>query len=270
MYALAAIAVVVGAVYFGLPPALRAMGFHQHYEIPNFDLPGKRALVVTTSHDTLGDTGRATGVFGSEMTVPYYAFLNAGLAVDIASIKGGEIPIQPWSMSWPLATHDDKRFRADGAAMEKLRNSIPITDIDASDYDVIFLAGGWGAAYDLAQSEALADLITGANANGAILGAVCHGALGLVSAEDVDGSPLVEGRRVTAVTDRQIEQFGVTVTPKHPETELRAMGAIFESKGAWRDFVATHTVVDGNLVTGQNQNSGYETSHKILEFLAAD
>ena len=268
-YAIAVTILSAVAVYFGLPPALRAMGLHQHYEIPKFNLAGKRALIVTTSHDTLGDTGRATGVFGSEMTVPYYAFLNAGLEVDIASIKGGEVPIQPWSMSWPLATVDDRRFLADQAAMDKLKNSIPIANIDAEDYDVIFMAGGWGAAYDMAQSQELADVITMANAKGKIIGSVCHGALGLVNAKDVDGSPLVEGRRVTGVTDKQIEQFSITSTPKHPETELRAVNAHFEAQTGWRDFLATHTVVDGNLVTGQNQNSGYETSHRILELLEA-
>ena len=269
IYTLLTIGAIAGAIYVFLPPVLRAMGLHSHYEIPAFDLSGKRALVVTTSHGALGDTGRATGVFGSEMTVPYYAFLDAGIEVDIASIKGGEIPIQPWSMTWPLATHDDKRFLADAAAMEKLRKSIPISEVKAEDYDVIFMAGGWGAAFDLAQSQDLADVITKAYAEEKIIGSVCHGALGLVSAKDVDGSPLIEGRRVTGVTDKQIREFGITITPKHPETELRAVGGVFEANQAWRDYFATHTVVDGNLVTGQNQNSGYETSHRILELLAA-
>ncbi len=256
-------------IYFGLPPSLRVMGFHPHYEIPGFDLAGHRALIVTTSHATLGETGRATGVFASEMTVPYYAFLDAGLEVDIASIKGGEIPVEPWSMGWPLATPEDRRFKNDDAAMGKLGNSIPIDAIDAEDYDVVFLSGGWGAAYDLAQSSDLAEVVTKANANGAVIGSVCHGALGLVNAKDVDGTPLIAGRRVTGVTDKQIEELGIQMTPKHPETELRAANAVFEAETSWRDFLATHTVVDGNIVTGQNQNSGYETSHRILELLAA-
>ena len=268
-YALAAIIVLGGAVYFGLPPALQAIGLHPHYEIPKFDLAGKRALVVTTSHGTLGDTGRTTGVAASEMTVPYYAFLDAGMAVDLASIKGGEIPVEPMTVRWPIATADDRRFLADPAAMKKLKNSISITEIDAKDYDVIFLAGGWGASYDLAQSPELAEVITKANAEGKIIGSVCHGALGMVNAKDVDGTPLLEGRRVTGVTDKQIKELGISITPKHPETELRKARARFEAQTAWRDFFATHTVVDGNLVTGQNQNSGYETSHRILELLAA-
>jgi putative intracellular protease/amidase len=269
MKTLLVIAALAGGVYVGLPPALRAAGLHPHHEIPKFNLSGRRALVITTSHDTLGNTGDATGVFGSEMTVPYYAFLDAGLQVDIASIKGGEIPVQPWSMSWPLATADDNRFLSDQAAMNKLVKSIPIANVKAADYDVIFLAGGWGAAYDFAQTERLGQLITEANANGAILGSVCHGALGLVNARNPDGTLLLQGRRVTGVTDLQIEQLGIKITPKHPETELRAAKAKFEAGTAWRDLFATHTVVDGNLVTGQNQNSGYETSHRILELLAA-
>jgi len=269
VYTLVAVVGLAIIGYFATPPVLGAMGFHPHHDIPEFDLTGKRALIVTTSHDTLGETGRATGVFASEMTVPYYAFLDAGLEVDIASIQGGEIPVEPWSMGWPLATPEDRLFKNDDVAMGKLRNSIPIAEIDAADYDVVFLSGGWGAAYDLAQSLELAEVVTTANANGAILGAVCHGALGLVNAKDVDGAPLIEGRRVTGVTDKQIEELGIQMTPKHPETELRATNAVFEAETSWRDFFATHTVVDGNIVTGQNQNSGYETSHRILELLAA-
>ncbi len=270
IYTILVLAVLAGGVYFGLPAVLRAMGLHQHYEIPEFNLAGKRALIIATSHDKLGDTGKDTGAFGSEFTVPYYAFINAGLEVDMASIKGGEIPIQPWSWTWPLVTHEDHRFIADADAMKKLKNSKPIAEIDPNDYDVIFMAGGWGAAYDLAQSEVLAELVTKANAAGKILGSVCHGALGLVSAKGVDGELLVRGRRVTGVTNGQINAFGIAVTPKHPETELKAAGANFEARHAWRDFFATHTVVDGNLITGQNQNSGYETSHRILERLAAE
>lgn len=262
------VAVLATGVYLGLPRALTAMGFHPHYEIPEYSLSGKRALVVATSHAVLGNTGDATGVFGSEMTVPYYAFLDAGMNVDIASIKGGEIPVEPNSMGWPLASEADYRFMEDAVAMAKLTKSIPIDRIDPSKYDVVFLSGGWGAAFDFAQSSTLADVVTAANANDAVIGSVCHGALGLVNAKAKDGSPLIEGRVVTGVTDVQIRQLGVETTPKHPETELRATNAKFEANTAFFDIFATHVAVDGNLVTGQNQNSGAETAHRILELLA--
>lgn len=268
IYPVIAIAVFAIVVYLGLPSALRAMGLHRHYTIPAFDLQGRRALVICTSHDRLDPRKDKTGAFGSEFTVPYYAFLDAGLEVDMASIKGGEIPVQPLSWSWPLVSADDKRFMADADAMQKLKNSRKVSDIDPNAYDVIFMAGGWGAAYDFAQSEELAALVTKANANGKILGSVCHGALGLVSAKGIDGELLVKGRRVTGVTNDQINTFGIAITPKHPEEELRKAGALFECQHAWRDPFATHTSIDGNLITGQNQNSGYETSHRILEKLA--
>ena len=267
VYVVVGIVALVPVIYLGLPSGLQALGLHPSYEIPAFELKGKRALVITTSHGTLGETGRATGVFGSEMSVPYYAFLDAGMEVDIASIKGGEIPVEPYSMGWPLATPEDRRFTADAVAMDKIENSIPISQIEPTTYDVYYMAGGWGAAYDLAQSATLAQLITDANTNGKVLGSVCHGALGLVSARAEDGSPLLQGRTVTGVTDRQIRQLGIEVTPLHPETELRKIGANFEARTAWVDMAATHVVVDGNIVTGQNQNSGYETSHRILELL---
>ncbi|OJI92966.1 putative intracellular protease/amidase [Planktotalea frisia] len=265
---LIAIPILAIVVYFGLPRALSAMGLHPHYDIPEFDLAGKRALVITTSHDTLGETGKATGVFGSEMSVPYYAFLDAGMEVDIASIKGGEIPVEPRSMSWPMGTDADYRFKKDTVAMAKLTNSISVADVDISKYDAIFLSGGWGAAYDFAQSKDLAALVTAANADGDVIGSVCHGALGLVNAKDTDGTPLLEGRTVTGVTDNQINQLGISMTPKHPETELRAAKANFEANTAFRDMFATHVTVDGNLVTGQNQNSGAEAAHRMLEILA--
>lgn len=265
---LIAITVLAIAVYFGLPRALNMMGLHPHYEIPEFSLAGKRALVITTSQSTLGEGGKATGVFGSEMTVPYYAFLDAGMEVDIASIKGGEIPVEPYSMGWPLGTPSDYRFKKDTVALAKMKNSIPVAEVDISSYDAIFLSGGWGAAYDFAQSEDLAALVTAANADDDVIGSVCHGALGLVNAQGTDGAPLIEGRTVTGVTDIQIEQLGISMTPKHPESELRAAKANFEADTAFRDIFATHVSVDGNLVTGQNQNSGAEAAHRMLELLA--
>jgi putative intracellular protease/amidase len=268
LYLLGGLLAVLAIAIVFLRPILAAMGLHRHYTIPDFDLKGRRALVVCTNHNRLDPKKRPTGAFGSEFTVPYYAFINAGMEVDMASPKGGEIPIQPPSWSWPLSSADDRRFMADKAAMNKLKNSKKVKDINPADYDVIFMAGGWGAAYDLMQSEDLANLVTRANELGKILGSVCHGALGLCSALGVDGEPLVKGRRVTGVTNDQINTFGIAITPKHPEEELKKAGAVFECQHGWLDPFMTHTTIDENIITGQNQNSGYETAHRILERLA--
>ena len=252
------------AGWLGLPVLLRALGVHPHYTGPVYQLSGGRALIVTTSQDELGDGGKETGVAGSELTVPYYAFLDGGMSVDVASIRGGEIPIDPSSFLWFLETPSDKRYQEDPEFKEKVKNSRKIDSVDFTQYDIIFLSGGWGAAYDLGTSETLGRKISEAWAAGKVVGGVCHGPLGLLLAKDETGEPLVKGRRLTAVTDKQVEQLGITMTPQHPERELRAAGALFESETALQDMFANHVVVEGRLVTGQNQNAGSETAQKMM------
>jgi putative intracellular protease/amidase len=251
-------------LWLGLPASLRALGLHAPYQGPHHTLPGERALIVTTSQAVLAPGTKATGVFGSELTAPYYAFLDAGMAVDIASIKGGPIPIEPDSFRWFLAADSDKRYLKDAEAQRKVAHSLAIDTLDFRSYDIVFLAGGWGAAYDLGRSQTLGDGISQAWAAGKVVGGVCHGPLGLLLARDANGKPLVAGKRLTAVTNRQVAQLGISMTPQHPERELRAAGAQFESASAWFEPFANRTVVDGKLVTGQNQNAGEETAQKML------
>ena len=258
------------------PPPARAvralaqrLGLHpDDPDARELDLSGHRALIVCTSHSQL-DIGKATGVYASEMTAPYYVFLDSGMEVDLASIKGGEIPVEPLSLKpIPRSTHDD-RFLTDDDLQDKVRRSLAITDVDVDDYDIVFLAGGWGAAFDLGTSDELGAAMSEAIAQGAVIGGVCHGPLGLLKATAPDGSPFVEGRRLTAVTDKQVRELGITNTPQHPETELRQAGAHFESTTARRDMLANHVVVDGDLVTGQNQNAGPMVAREMLERLLA-
>jgi len=261
---------IIALVLILLPQILSWIGFHPAYERVEYDLEGQRVLIIATNHDTLGDTGEATGVYGSELTIAYYEFLDAGMTVDIASIEGGLIPFEPVSLRWPLATHADKRYLNDEDAQNKTQNSLKIDNVNFLDYDIIWMAGGWGAAYDLGYSEVLGEKISAAHAEGILLGSVCHGALGFLKATDIDGSPLVEGRTMTAVTDKQVEELGIEITPQHPETELRRLGANFVSDTAFRDFFATYVAVDGNIVTGQNQNSSGETAQTLLRMLAEE
>lgn len=263
-YVVVSVLAVGVAGWLGLPPLFRALGFHPHYAGPTYQLPGGKALIVTTSHDELGDGGKETGVFGSELTAPYYAFTDGGMTVDVASIEGGEIPIDPTSFIWFLEAPSDKRFQQDPTLRAKVKSSKRIDDVDFMAYDIIFLSGGWGAAYDLGTSETLGRKISEAWAAGKVIGGVCHGPLGLLLAKDETGEPLVKGRRLTAVTDKQVEQLGISMTPQHPERELRSAGALFESETALQDMFANHVVVDGRLVTGQNQNAGTETAEKMM------
>ena len=269
-------AVCIGFFLISLPTLVHKAGLHPAYSGPTVELPRKRALIITTSHGVLAPVGETegdpTGVAASEMTHPYYTFLDGGMDVDLASIEGGEIPIDPETINRVVRTAEDERFLNDSIAMSKAKYSIPIADVDITAYDIVFISGGWGASYDLAQSPVLGEMVSDAyyGAKDAIIGGVCHGVLGLVNARTTDGSLLVAGRRMTGVTDKQIKELGIEVTPKHPETELRKAGALFESQSAFRDLFATHVAVDDErrFVTGQNQNSGLEAAHVMMQVYA--
>ena len=255
------------------PPAralrrlVRKLGMHPHdTESYTLKSEGLKALIVCTNHAWL-DVGKPTGLFASEMTVPYYLFSDAGIEVDLASPKGGEIAVDPISLRpIPRSEHDD-RFLADTELKTKVRNSISISDIDVDDYDVIFFAGGWGAAFDLGFSDMIGEKVTEANAKNLVLGGVCHGPLGFLKAKNADGEPLVKGRRITAVTDKQVKELGIETTPHHPEKELRELGADFQCTHRRRDPFANHWEVDGNIVTGQNQNAGPMVAREIMKLL---
>ncbi|MEH6567472.1 MAG: type 1 glutamine amidotransferase domain-containing protein [Halioglobus sp.] len=278
LVALGVLVLVAGTFALALPTVLHKAGLHPEYNGVKVQLPpGKKALVITTSHGVLappGETqGKPSGVMASEMTHPYYNFLDAGMQVDVASIKGGKIPVDPQTLQYMIVTPDDKRFLEDPAFQAKVNNSLRIDDVDFTQYDIIFLAGGWGAAYDLGYSTVLAEKISQAYyADTPVIGGVCHGVLGLINAKDRDGNALIAGRRMTGVSDKQIKELGIEITPQHPETELRKAGVIYESQSAFRDFFATHVVVDDErrFVTGQNQNSGHETAQKMMAIIAGN
>ena len=258
-----------------LPQILHQAGLHPDYKDSiTYDLSGKRALIITTSHNVLNapgeTTGAPTGVFASEMTVPYYEFQDAGMHVDMASIEGGEIPIDPQSFLYMIKSEADKRYLNDEVFQDKVNQSLKIDEVDITAYDAIWLAGGWGAAYDLGQSEVLGLKIAEAYyAQTPVIGSVCHGALGLIQARDTLGNFLITGRAMTGVTDKQLDELGITMTPLHPETELRKKGVDFKFNTGNRDIFQTITVIDNEqrFVTGQNQNSGHETAQKMMSII---
>lgn len=250
---------------------LQQFGVHpKDSEAVALDMRGTRALCIATNHGVL-DIGVATGVFGSELTVPYYVFLDAGMQVNVASPCGGIIPIDPLSMDATIRTPDDDRMLDDAEFREKLAHSRAIADLDFTAYDIVYFAGGWGAAFDLGQSELLGRKVSEAWAAGRVIGGICHGPLGLLRARAVDGELLVKGRHLTAVTDKQVHELGVAITPLHPETALRQAGALFEARHhPARDFFANHYVADGNLITGQNQNAGPMVARLMMQRVLAN
>ncbi len=266
--------IVLLSLLFAFNSYADLMPWKSNYKRRDFNLEGKRALIITTSQATLDKPGKVkkgkkSGVWASEMTEPYYEFTWSKMQVDVASIKGGKIPIDPFSL-WPLVrTSYDSRYKKDPAFKDLVQNSLLIDDLDFTSYDIIFISGGWGAAYDLGQSEVLAEKISEAYEAGVILSAVCHGPLGFTRAVKPDGSPLVEGVKMTGVPNRQLKQLGIFFTPLHPEIELKKYGAKYEFQKRIIGFFANRVVVDEKhqIVTGQNQRGGVETAQKAMELL---
>ncbi len=250
-----------------LPTILHLLGLHPKYLKKYYNIKSKRALIITTSNSVLYPTKKPTGVYASELTIPYYEFIDANLDVDLCSIKGGKIPLDPFSVKYPLATKSDKRFLKDSQALNKLNNSLSIDNINILDYDIVFIAGGFGAAYDIGTSEVLGEKITIAYKNDILLGAVCHGVLGFRLAKDLN-KPLVENKNITGVTNKQLQELKINITPLHPETELRKQNAIYHSSTKFKDVFANLVITEGNIVTGQNQNAGGEVAQILLEKLA--
>jgi putative intracellular protease/amidase len=245
---------------------LQTFGIHpSDPEALTLDMSGTRALCIATNHAVL-DVGVATGVFASELTVPYYCFLDAGMRVDLASPVGGIVPVDPLSIKELIRTPDDDRMLGDDEFRDKLMHSLAVADVDFTAYDIIYFAGGWGAAFDLGQSDVLGRKVSEAFAAGRVVGGICHGPLGLLKARGADGELLVKGRHLTAVTDKQLHEVGVETTPLHPETALRQAGALFEGTHHHvRDIFANHYVTDGDLITGQNQNAGPMVARLMMQ-----
>lgn len=225
----------------------------------------KRALLVLTSHRELGNTGRGTGFYFDEMAAPYFALVDEGVEVTLASVAGGQAHADPKTLVEPEKRPPMvARFMDDETAMAKLASTLKASDVDGSQYDCVFFPGGHGAMWDF-DSETIGQIATQAWAAGAIVGAVCHGPASLLKAKAEDGSPLVSGRRVNSFTDSETEQIElIGVEPFLLETELRKLGALFENSPNF----TSHAVRDGRLITGQNPQSTVAVCELLREVMA--
>ncbi|WP_260924820.1 type 1 glutamine amidotransferase domain-containing protein [Novosphingobium sp. 9] len=230
------------------------------------DTTKSRVLIVVTSHTSLGDTGHTTGVWLEELTTPFYAFADAGCEVTVASVAGGAVPVDPNSQAGAEEGSETpasvERAASDEVFQQMIAGTPSIAEIDAADYDAVFLPGGHGTMWDMPGNAVLAALLGKAWAQGKVVAAVCHGPAGLVSATDEDGKPLVAGRKVSAFTDSEERAAGLDkAVPFLLETRLAELGAQID-KGP--DFEA-HAVRDGQLVTGQNPASSLGVAQLVLE-----
>ena len=154
-------------------------------------------LMVLTSHDRLGDTGKKTGFWLEELAAPYYVFKDAGAKITLASPKGGQPPLDPRSDEPAAQTPATERFKADQSAQNALANTTKLSDISASRYDAVFYPGGHGPLWDLSEDLNSIALIEAMHADGKPVAAVCHGPGAFRHAKAQDGSPLVKGKSVT-------------------------------------------------------------------------
>ncbi|MFG6077307.1 type 1 glutamine amidotransferase domain-containing protein [Erwinia sp. OPT-41] len=223
-----------------------------------------KILMVLTSHDRLGETGKKTGFWLEEFAAPYYIFRDAGINVVLASPAGGHPPLDPKSDEPDAQTADTERFRKDIAAQQALANTQQLGNIDSSKFDAVFYAGGHGPLWDLAEDRQSIELIESFYANGKPVGAVCHAPGVLKRAKKPDGSPLVAGKRVTGFSNSEESAVGLTnVVPFLVEDALRGLGGNYEKTHDWGSFAIT----DGHLVTGQNPASSVAAAEELLKLL---
>ena len=223
-----------------------------------------KILMVLTSHDTLGDTGKKTGFWLEEFAAPYYVFKDAGADIILASPKGGQPPIDPSSDSADAQTDDTRRFKDDPETQKHLATTLKLSDVTEDGFDAIFYPGGHGPLWDLAESADSKRLIEAFAAADLPVGAVCHAPAVFRHTQGADGKPLVSGRRVTGFTNTEEEAVGLTdVVPFLVEDMLKANGGQYEKGADWASFV----LCDGKLVTGQSPASSATAAQEILGLL---
>ena len=225
-----------------------------------------KILLVLTSHDQLGDTGKKTGFWLEELAAPYYALKDAGAEIVLASPKGGQPPLDPKSDDPDAQTDDTRRFKADAEAQAALASTVVLSSVKAEDFDAVFYPGGHGPLWDLANDADSIALIEAFAKADKPTGFVCHAPGVLKSVNGPDGKPLVNGRKVTGFTTSEEEAVGLTdVVPFLVENVLTANGGDYSKGPDWGSYVLT----DGKLVTGQNPGSSHAAAEALLKLLRA-
>jgi putative intracellular protease/amidase len=227
----------------------------------------KKVLMIVTSQSTMGDSGKQTGIWAEELTTPYYALIDAGYQVVLASPLGGKPPLADGSYKLDATQNEGsvKRFFADAVATTAFANTAKTAELKATDFDAVFLPGGHGTMWDTASDLATAKLVGDIFQANKPVAAVCHGPAGLVKATRADGKSILLGKRVNGFTNDEETGAGLMdVVPFHLETTMRELGGVFENGPMWQPYA----VRDGNLVTGQNPASSALVAKHFIEALA--
>ena len=221
-------------------------------------------LMVLTSHDQLGDTGKKTGFWLEEFAAPYYVFKDAGADITVVSPKGGQPPLDPSSDAPDSQTDATRRFKADSAAQAVLAHTGKLASVSGADFDALFYPGGHGPLWDLAEDAHSIKLIESMAAAGKTVSAVCHAPGVLKNVKAADGSPLVKGKKVTGFTNTEEAAVKLTdIVPFLVEDMLTKNGGLYSKGADWQSYVVT----DGKLITGQNPASSEAAAHAVLSQL---
>lgn len=225
-----------------------------------------KVLIVLTSHDELGNTGKKTGFWLEELAAPYRRFTEAGYDITLASPAGGQPPLDPKSNQPNFRTEDTHWFEANTEATAALANTVRLDSVSAEDYDTVFYPGGHGPLWDLAEDPASVRLIETTLRSGKPVTLVCHAPGVLRHVTNEDGTPLVQGRKVTGFTNTEEADVElVDVVPFLVEDELIKLGGDYSKGTDWGSYV----VEDGLLITGQNPGSSAEAAEVLIAKLAA-
>ncbi|MEO7853781.1 MAG: type 1 glutamine amidotransferase domain-containing protein [Rubrivivax sp.] len=218
-------------------------------------------LIVLTSHDQLGDTGKKTGFWLEEFAAPYYVFKDAGATLTLVSPKGGQPPLDPKSDEPDAQTEATKRFKKDDEAQRALAHTGKLADVKADQFDAVFYPGGHGPLWDLAQDKDSLQLIEQMLKADKTVAAVCHAPGVLWRAKGADGASVVNGRKVTGFTNAEEEASGLTeVVPFLVQDQLAAHGGEYSKAANWQP----HVMTDGALITGQNPASSEPAARALL------
>ena len=223
-----------------------------------------KILMVLTSHDQLGNTGKKTGFWLEEFAAPYYILKDANAEITLASPKGGQPPLDPKSDEPEAQTEATKRFNQDRETQSLLANTIKISEVSADQFDAVFYPGGHGPLWDLSEDTDSIQLIESMYESGKPIAAVCHGPAVLRNTKAANGSPLVQGKSVTGFSNSEEAAVQLTnIVPFSIEDELNAKGGNYSKSEDWQSY----TVTDGNLITGQNPASSESVAQSLLTLL---
>lgn len=226
----------------------------------------KKILMVLTSHDELGNTGQKTGFWVEEFAAPYYAFIDAGVEVTLASPKGGQAPIDPTSTLEDFQTTATDRYDADNEAQTKIATTVQLSSLNESDFDGVFYPGGHGPLWDLTDNSDSILLIESFLKAGKAVATVCHASAALLNVKNVAGDFAIKGKAVTGFTNSEEEAVQLTeVVPFLLEDELITRGGDYQKAEDWHAFA----VQDGLIITGQNPASSTLAAEKLLNQLSA-